>query len=92
MERHLLTYAQVQEAGVFAWRPDHYVYVDGRLLRDIGAHHAGPGAAGPPLQFVPSVMTGREPFLSAGWRHLDDCTCFVCTFHEAMQTRLQLAV
>ena len=91
MKGRLLTFAQVREAGVFAWRPDHYVYVDGRLLRDIGAHGAD-GSIDPPLHFVPSVMTGDEPFLNGNWRHLDDCSCFLCSYHEAMQTRLLVAV
>jgi len=91
-----LTFGQVREAGVFAWRPDHYVYADGKLLRDVGArnldHYLGGYANDPPMHFVPSTMKGDEPFLHSGWRHVDGCECFICTFHEMRQQPLLLAI
>ena len=80
----LLTFEQVRDAGVFAWRPDRYLYMDGRLLREVGAGSKLPVAHADERRLVPSVMKGDEAFLHNGWRHLHDCSCFICAHHQSL--------
>jgi hypothetical protein len=71
---HGLSFSQVEEAGVFAWRPDGYIYADGRLLRVRSADSTS-------IEVIPSVLDAdraRRRFGDAGWYHLPDCDCGTC--------------
>lgn len=81
-----LTFSQVREAGLFAWREDHLLYtptLDAILTvspcdgswQDAGAH----------LDVRTSSLRGDEPDARIGWHHLRECRCVYCR-----ESRLQL--
>ncbi len=72
--RRGLTFEQVEEAGVFAWRPDGYIYSNGRLLRIRNVDSTF-------FEVTPSTLDldqARRSFRHADWRHLPGCACGVC--------------
>jgi hypothetical protein len=81
-----LTFSQVREAGLFAFREDHLVYtptLDAILTTSIedgteegGDHH---------LDVRSSSLTGDESDVRIGWHHLRECRCVYCR-----EARLQL--
>ncbi len=70
-----LTFDQVADAGVFAWREDGYLYVDGRLLR---VRNGDPAR----IEVTASALRPDEAmhscFRDRRWRHLPDCGCVHC--------------
>lgn len=74
-----LTYEQVEEAGVFAWRRDGYLYVDGRLVR---VRNSDPCS----IDLHESLMcpeTAKRHFPDRAWQHLPNCMCVFCSMGRA---------
>jgi hypothetical protein len=72
-----LTFSQVREAGLFAYREDHLLYtptldailtVSSRDGEEQTAH----------LDVRSSSLRGDEPDLRLGWHHLRECRCVHC--------------
>ena len=81
-----LTFSQVREAGLFAFREDHLVYtptLDAILTVSIGESPEEGQAAH--LDVRSSSLRGDEPDARIGWHHLRECHCVYCR-----EARLQL--
>jgi hypothetical protein len=72
-----LTFQEVEEAGLFAWRRDHFLFlpeqqcfarvVDGEQRADVEG-----------LDIRRSDMRGDESGMQKGWHHFPDCHCRFC--------------
>jgi hypothetical protein len=72
-----ITYSQVREAGLFAWRDDHFIYTP--TLDAILSVSDGTGDdAGARLDVHSSSLHGNEPEMRLGWHHLRECRCVHC--------------
>jgi len=74
-----LTFSQVREAGLFAFREDHLLYTP--TLDAILSVASGDGAAegaGSHLDVRTSSLRGDEPDTRIGWHHLRECRCVYC--------------
>jgi hypothetical protein len=81
-----LTFHQVREAGLFAFREDHLVYtptLDSILT--VSSCEGVEGGQDPPLDVRSSSLRGDEPDTRIGWHHLRECHCVYCR-----EARLQL--
>jgi hypothetical protein len=81
-----LTFSQVREAGLFAFREDHLVYtptLDAILTVSIGESPEEGQASH--LDVRSSSLRGDEPDTRIGWHHLRECHCVYCR-----EARLQL--
>ena len=74
-----LTFSQVREAGLFAFREDHLLYtptLDAILTtssRDDTEEHSNGH-----LDVRSSSLCGDEPDMRIGWHHLRECRCVYC--------------
>jgi hypothetical protein len=81
-----LTFSQVREAGLFAFREDHLLYTPtlDAILTAASQDGDGEGADGH-LDVRSSSLLGDEPDARLGWHHLRECRCVFCR-----EARLQL--
>ena len=72
-----LTFSQVREAGLFAFREDHLLYTP-----TLGAILTVSSCDGEEqtthLDVRSSSLRGDEPDLRIGWHHLRECRCVHC--------------
>jgi hypothetical protein len=81
-----LTFSQVREAGLFAFREDHLLYTP--TLDAILSTSYGEGAeqdVDGHLDVRSSSLRGDEPDTRIGWHHLRECRCAYCR-----EARMQL--
>ena len=74
-----LTFHQVREAGLFAWREDQLLYAP--TLDSILSVSNGDGTEDDPgagLNVRSSSLRGDEPDARLGWHHLRECRCVYC--------------
>lgn len=73
-----LTFRQVREAGLFAWREDHLLYTP--TLDAILSTATLDKSNERPSRFDvrSSSMSGYEPEMRFGWHHLRECRCVYC--------------
>jgi hypothetical protein len=74
-----LTFSQVREAGLFAFREDHLLYtptLDAILTTSSG--DAAEEHSNGHLDVRSSSLRGDEPDLRIGWHHLRECHCVYC--------------
>ena len=74
-----LTFRQVREAGLFAWRSDHYLYtpsLDAILLTGTGPFTEKE----PKGRFDVRIgeLSGGDAEMRLGWHHLRECRCVHC--------------
>jgi hypothetical protein len=81
-----LTFSQVREAGLFAFREDHLLYTPtlDAILLTTSQDGTGKGAGGR-LDVRSSSILGDEPEMRLGWHHLRECRCVYCR-----EARLQM--
>ena len=81
-----LTFSQVREAGLFAFRDDHLLYTPTLDAILAASRHDGTeeGADGH-FDVRSSSLLGDEPDARFGWHHLRECRCVYCR-----EARLQL--
>ena len=74
-----ITYSQVREAGLFAWREDHLLYSPSHDAI-LSASNCDGSADDPGLHLDvhSSSLQGDEPETSLGWHHLRECRCVHC--------------
>jgi hypothetical protein len=74
-----LSFSQVREAGLFAWREDHLLYTPSldAILSVSRADGTEEGAA-PRLDMRSSSLDGDEQAMRFGWHHLRECRCVHC--------------
>jgi hypothetical protein len=74
-----LTFSQVRETGLFAWREDHLLYtptLDAILSAAVvGGDAERPGTR---LDVRSSSLSGDEPNMGMGWHHMRECRCVYC--------------
>jgi hypothetical protein len=74
-----LSFSQVREAGLFAWREDHLLYTP--TLDAILNATTRDGDGEDPvarLDVSASSQSGDEPDMREGWHHLRECRCVYC--------------
>jgi hypothetical protein len=74
-----LRFSQVREAGLFAWREDHFLYTPTLDAILSATTHDGDHER-PVAQFdvSSSSLSGDEPDMRDGWHHLRECRCVYC--------------
>lgn len=74
-----LTYAQVREAGLFAWRSDDFIYTPS-LDRILGVVSRTRNEQHPDgvLDIVASSLLGDETAMLRDWHHVRECHCVYC--------------
>jgi hypothetical protein len=74
-----LTFSQVREAGLFAWREDHLVYAPSldAILTVFGVDGSGEHSTAH-LDVRSSSLRGDEPDVRIGWHHVRECRCVYC--------------
>ena len=78
-----LTFNQVREAGLPAWREDHLIYspvLDIILTAEL---RAGDDR----LDVRSSSLRGDEPETRVGWHHLRECRCAHCRSSRQVQVQ-----
>ena len=75
---HDLSYSQVREAGLFAWHPLGYLFIDGELLRAVRMEPPASDGQTNALKVGRSALRGTEEIAKEGWRHLEGCDCPHC--------------
>jgi len=74
-----LTFGQVREAGLFAWREDHILYTPTLdSILSVSSRDRTEGDVGMHLDVRSSSLRGDEPDMRFGWRHLRECRCMHC--------------
>ena len=74
-----LTFSQVREAGLFAWREDHLVYTPTLdAILSVSSNSQTDAATGMHLDVRSSSMRGDEPDMRIGWHHIRECRCVYC--------------
>jgi hypothetical protein len=74
-----LTFSQVREAGLFAWREDHLVYTPSLdAILSVSTLAGNGGNSGTRLDMRSSSMDGDELGSRLGWHHLRECRCVHC--------------
>ena len=79
-----LTFSQVREAGLFAFREDHLLYTP-TLDTILSVSSCNGEEQTSHLDVRSSSLRGDEPDLRIGWHHLRECRCVYCR-----ESRLQL--
>ncbi len=74
-----LTFSQVREAGLFAWREDHLVYAPSldAILSVFSADGADEDSS-TRFDVRSSSLRGDEPDTRIGWHHIRECHCVYC--------------
>ena len=74
-----LTFSQVREAGLFAWREDHLLYAPSldAILNVFGAQGTEEYTS-THIDVRSSSLRGDEPDTRIGWHHLRECGCVYC--------------
>jgi hypothetical protein len=74
-----LTYTQVREAGLFAWRGDDFIYTPSldRILGVVSRTRSEQHPNGV-LDIVASSVLGDEPGMLRDWHHVRECQCAYC--------------
>lgn len=74
-----LSFSQIREAGLFAWREDHLLYtptLDAIVsATTLDGNEERPD---PRLDVRSSSLSGDEPDMRVGWHHLRECRCVYC--------------
>ena len=80
-EGQVLSLDQVRAVEAFAWHPAGYVYVDGKLLRDVDGAPYGSGAGPERRMALVSSKLGDmdQKVVGEGWHHLGGCRCRFCS-------------
>jgi hypothetical protein len=74
-----LTFSQVREAGLFAWREDHLLYTPTLdAILSVSSRDGTEEDAGMVLDVRSSSLQGCEPETRLGWHHLRECRCVHC--------------
>ena len=74
-----LTFRQVREAGLFAWREDHLVYTPTLdTILSATSRDGDEKRADMWLDVRSSSLSGDEPDMRVGWHHLRECRCVHC--------------
>lgn len=74
-----LTFSQVREAGLFAFREDHLLYTPTLdAILTVSGRDANEGQATGHLDVRSSSLRGDEPDMRIGWHHLRECRCVYC--------------
>jgi len=74
-----LSFGQVREAGLFAWREDHLLYTPTLdAILTVWRRNGTQGDAGTHLDVRSSLLDGTELDTRLGWHHLRECRCVYC--------------
>ncbi len=81
-----LSFSQVREAGLFAFREDHLVYTPTLdTILTTSSREGSEDHLNGHLDVRSSSLRGDEPDVRIGWHHLRECRCVYCR-----EARLQL--
>jgi hypothetical protein len=81
-----LSFSQVREAGLFAFREDHLLYTPTLDAILAVTHREGDEEdCDGRLDVLSSSLRGDEPNVRIGWHHLRECRCVYCR-----EARLQM--
>ena len=81
-----LTFSQIREAGLFAFREDHLLYTPTLdTILATSSHDDTEEDGDGRLDVRSSSLSGDEPDARLGWHHLRECRCVYCR-----EARLQL--
>ena len=74
-----LTFSQVREAGLFAFREDHLLYTPTLdAILTVSGRDGTEETADGHLDVRSSSLRGDEPDVRIGWHHLRECRCVYC--------------
>jgi hypothetical protein len=74
-----LTFGQVREAGLFAWREDHLLYTPTLdAILTVSSRNGTQEDAVTHLDVRSSLLDGTELETHLGWHHLRECRCIHC--------------
>ena len=74
-----ITFSQVREAGLFAWREDHFLYAPAQdAILSVSNHDGSADDPGPHPDVHSSPLLGDQPEMRLGWHHLRECHCVHC--------------
>jgi hypothetical protein len=74
-----LTFSQVREAGLFAFREDHLLYTPTLdAILKVSGRGGNEEMANVHLDVRSSSISGDDPDVRIGWHHLRECRCVHC--------------
>jgi hypothetical protein len=75
---HTLTLSQVRASLHFAWHPQGFLLVDGKLFRAVLKEPPASEGYREALHVSLSSLGDDDRMLNIGWHHAADCSCDLC--------------